>query len=138
MITNFKKNKSKNKFSVFLFRLGAGMVLCLALLLVFVDIRMYQKKRQFSAQLESLKAKVSELESKNNDLKEGISNADSEYYIAKVAREELDLQKPGEKVVSFISTQDEKQQNGNKKDNFLNHWLTWLSALFSNNHSTAD
>ena len=130
MITNFKKNKSKNKFPVFLFRLGAIAVLFLALLLVFADIKIYQKKRQFNSQIESLKGKVNELESKNKDLKQGISNADSEYYIEKVAREELDLQKPGERVVSFIGVEDQKQQNSNKKDSFLNNWLGWLGGIF--------
>ncbi len=130
MIANFRKNKSKNTFSYFIFKIGAVLILLLALLLVFVDFKILQKKKQFNEQVESLQKKIMELENSNANLEESISNSDNDVHIEKVAREELDLQKPGEKVVSFIMPQNQNQNNNLETKNILQIWLRWLSGIF--------
>ncbi|MEK7664455.1 MAG: septum formation initiator family protein [Patescibacteria group bacterium] len=131
MITNFRKNKSKNLFHQVLFKFGGILILIIALLLIIADVKIYQKKKQLNYQIESLKNKIQDLKSRNSSLKEGILNADKEQYIEKIAREELNLQKPGEKVISFVATESKPDQNSGEKKGILEVWLGWLSRLFS-------
>lgn len=52
-----------------------------------------------SAKIESLKKEIQQREEKNSQLKLGTSQSQSQDYLEKVARENLDLKKPGEEVV---------------------------------------
>lgn len=131
MVTDFKKNKNKKPLSKLLLMLGAIAVVCIAVLLVIADVRIYQERQKFISQVESLKNKIQGLENKNSSLKQGIANADNSQYMEKVAREELDLQKPGEKVVSFVVTQKEPSQNGSEQKNFFQAWQANLSNFWN-------
>lgn len=131
MAHSFKKNKGDSVFYKLLFKFGAVLIIIVAIFLVIADARVYRKKQQLNLQIESLKNKIQDLEDKNNNFKQGISNADSNQYMEKVAREELDLQKPGEKVVSFVVTQKEPSQNSNEQKNFLQVWLANVNNFWN-------
>ena len=77
-----------------------------------------------------LKNKIQELEDRKVSLKKGIENSNNQDYIEKVAREELDLQKPGESVVSFIRP-DDNGKNQNQNDDWLagvgNLWDSFIN-----------
>ena len=98
--------------------------------LVIADIRIYQKRKKLISQVEILKNKIQDIKDKNNTLKEGISESNNNQYIEKIAREELDLQKPGEKVFSFIKESNGQQQNNETRKNILEVWLDWIVGFF--------
>ena len=128
MITNFKKNRKKNPLGPIFFKIGGILILIIIVLLIVADIKVYRKKQQLVSQVENLKNKMQDLESKNSDLRQGILKAGDEKYIEKVAREELDLQKPGEKVISFIETKNQQPKNEIRQKSNWQIWLGWLSS----------
>ncbi|MBM3206107.1 MAG: septum formation initiator family protein [Candidatus Staskawiczbacteria bacterium] len=130
IITKFKKNKSKKNLSYFLFKMGGVFIVLIFLALVFVDINVYYKKNQFNRQVNSLEKKMKDLEEKNEKLREGISNEDNEHYIERVAREEMDLQLPGEKVVSFIDVKEDPKEELPDDDYLISFWLSWIGGFF--------
>lgn len=100
------------------------------LVLVVANIKIYQKKEKLIAQIENLKNKIESIKNENEGLRQGILDTNKEEYIEKVAREQLDLQKPGEKVVSFIKEDEKPEQSRQPAKNFLQIWLGWLSSIF--------
>lgn len=130
MVSDFKKNKNKNAFSSILFKLGAVLILIVAVLLVIADIKVYQKKKQLNAQIENLENKIAELKKENENLEKSISNIDDKNNIEKIAREELNLQKPGESVISFVTAETEQTNESTSQKNFFQNWLAWIGGIF--------
>ena len=128
MITDSGK-KRKRDFSgtSFLLKLAAIVFLFVAVALIFVDFKIYQKKRQLTSQVNLYKQQIEEIKKKNELLQESITKADDAGYIEKIAREELDMQKEGEKVVSFVMPKKESEEE-QKTENFLsaNFWFGWI------------
>ena len=109
--------------------LGLAVILGICGVLVFANARMHKKRAELATQVASLENKIQDMQNKNDELKKGIAKSADEQYIEKVAREELDLQKPGEKVYSFIMPEKSEENADQSKKNFLQNWLGWLSNL---------
>src|SRR3990167_4983607 len=125
MIASFKK---KRKFhdspdSFFSSPLVKIFFLIIIVFLIFADVRVYKDRKKFNLQIDNLKEKTQALQKKNNTLEQGIARADDKDYIEKIAREELDLQIPDEKVIAFIMPK-EQQEEINASSNILN-LKTW-------------
>ena len=130
MIADFKK-KQNSLQGRFLLLLGGVIVLLIIILLIIANIKIYQKRRQLISRIQTLENKIQEVKEKNYDLKEGISNSDNDEYTERVAREELDLQKPGEKVFSFINEKESnKEENNTNKNNILKVWFKTIIGWF--------
>lgn len=129
MITDFgkkqKRGYKKNDFMVFAVFVAVLGILCS---LVYANIKIYKKRQFLSLQLENLKNQIENLKKNNRNLEEGISKSQDREYIEKIAREQLDLQKSDERVVSFImpKSQEEKSQAQNQQNN----WLGWLGNFW--------
>ena len=109
--------------------LGGIVILGAIVMLIVANAKMYHREKVLLSQEESLKNKIKETQDKNASLKENIAKQNDSQYIEKVAREELDLQKNGETVVSFVAqTPAPKQENTQK--NFLQIWLGYVSNWF--------
>ncbi len=123
-----KKQKRRFLKRNFYFTAGGILFLAISALLIFADIKIYKEKQRLNAQLEGYKKQIQEIESRNKVLKEGITEANNDNYIEKVAREELDLQKQGEKVVTFVMPPQQPKEE-KKQQNFIDIgvWLGWLS-----------
>ncbi len=132
MSADFKKKQKANIPKKIAFIFCGFLILFAIVFLVSANIRTYQKKKELNAQMESLKNKIAEIKNKNDSLQQGISQSSDQKYIEKVAREELDLQKPGEKVVSFITPVSQTQNNNPTPKSFLQNWPAWVSKLFNN------
>ena len=130
MVADFKKKKN-TLFRKILLIGGLILTLLVFISLVFADINVYNKRKKLDSQIENLKNKIQDIESENKNLKENISKTNDEKYIEKIAREELDLQKPGEKVFSFVKDSSQPQQNNQNQKNFFQQWLDWLKGLFT-------
>ncbi len=129
MASNFKGKQKKNPLRSFLLLLGGIVILGAIVMLIVANAKMYHREKVLLSQEESLKNKIKETQDKNASLKENIAKQNDSQYIEKVAREELDLQKNGETVVSFVAqTPAPKQENTQK--NFLQIWLGYVSNWF--------
>ena len=129
MLSRFKKKKQKHPHAIVPIVLGGICLLLVAGVLVVANLRMYQKKRELDYQIKSLENKIQGMRQKNTQLEQGIAKSDDEQYIEKVAREELDLQKPGEQVVSFVQTGVEVEAAG-AQQTFWQAWMGWASGMF--------
>ena len=69
--------------------------------LVFNNFKLNQKRQNFNALLNQLKAQIRELEEKKQSLEAEINQSQQEDYLEKKAREDLNLRKWGEQVVAF-------------------------------------
>jgi len=131
MPTDFKKKQKSNPSKKIAIIFFGFLILAVAIFLVVANVKTYKKKKELNAQIESLQSKIAEMKTKNENLQQGISNADDPKYIEKVAREELDLQKPGENVVSFVMPENQDQSPAPAPKSFWQNWLGWISGLFS-------
>ena len=112
------------------------MVFAVCLILIFVDVKISQKKKEFVLQVQAYQEKIREAEQKNKDLEKGIASINDANYIEKVAREELGMQKKDEKVISFVLPAEKTKEAPDKIQNFfsakiLTGWLLekwqWLT-----------
>lgn len=128
MRLNFKKNKKSSLVSSLLFRAGAIAVLAVVVWLVITDVKIYFRKKQLGLQIQNMQHKIEGAKKENEDLRHGIANKDNPAYVEEVAREELDLQKPGEKVVSFVM-QENQAETPDQQNAWP--WLGWMGQWFS-------
>lgn len=126
MLANFKKNQKKNTGKRFLTYLGAFFAFFILVILIINNIKIYHKRQEFLAQVESLKTQIKNIEEKNSNIKQATSKTNDSAYIEKVAREELDLQKPGEKAVSFVMPEGKPTNDENQPKNNLRAWFKAL------------
>ena len=133
MLSNFNK-KQKGEFwnKDFLWKVVGFLLLGISVWFVFKDIKMYFEKKDFSAQLKSYERQIAEIKKNNETLKERIENSDNPDYIEKVARDEVNLQKPGEKVVSFVESEEKENmiEEPQKSENWLvSLWNEFISIF---------
>ncbi|GBF32148.1 cell division protein DivIC [Desulfocucumis palustris] len=80
----------------------------------------FNKLYAMQQDVEKIQVQVKDLEKKNNELKQQLKMAQSDAYVEKVAREELNLAKPGESriipVQSNKKTDDQKTKTGTTGD----------------------
>ncbi len=126
---DFQK-KTKNPYRRFFINLGALAIVGILITLVVADVKVYQKHKELDTQVLGLKQKVENLKQQNAQLKEGMARQDDPAYIEKVAREELDLQLSGEKVISFVQASNQKAVTPATKPNVLQLWLGWIGGWF--------
>ena len=100
--------------------------------MVIKDLGVYQKKDKLDSEVADLKAQIQQVQKSNEELRKGISESASQDYLEKVAREQLDLQKSGEKVVSFVVSQTKSPEENTKSKNIWSaeFWLGWMSGAW--------
>ena len=129
MVAYFQKKQKGASHNVIIF-LGGIFIICIVIILVIADIKMYQKRAMLNSRIENLQHSIANMENKNTTLQESILKVDDTAYTEKIAREELDLQQPGEKVFSFIKTPNTEQPN-NQTGNVWQGWLYKIKGWFS-------
>ena len=129
MIAKFKKNKKiksiKGKvFSVFLI----ALVLFIIGFIVITNWKINKRRNELTDKISLLKQEVQKLEEKNKELKEKKLDSESEDYLEKVARDQLDLKKPGEEVIvvqkepAFTKSSSELKKEKSWWDRFKSIW----------------
>ena len=98
-------------------------LILLALILIFFTVflaisnfKINQKKTELDSELQSLENKAKELEQKKNLLESQISQSQNQEYLEEVAREQLNLQKEGEKVVAFPISENQEETKETKPE----------------------
>lgn len=140
MVSKFRKIKKINPregifFSIILALLFLGVIV----FLVVTNLQIEKRRDKLQAWTESLKKEIQILEEKNEKLKTQISEAGTQDFLERVAREELNLKSPGEEVV-VISKEEEKKSNNEeqnsppaqekKKPWDPRAWWEWIKSKF--------
>jgi cell division protein FtsB len=134
MVSDFNKKRnrefSKNQF---LFQLGVVLFLAVAVVLVIVNVKIYNRKKDLQAQVAFYESQVAEIETNIQSLKKDIDNSDNPDYLEKIAYEQLGKQKPGEQSIIFIEP-EEKIEEKIEETIFLPAWISgvfnWIKEKF--------
>jgi cell division protein FtsB len=121
-----KKQKGLASLKEFFIKTAAVFIIFVFAVLIVADIKIYQKRKGLEAEVAKYEQQINEIKNKNKDLEERIANADNSDYIEKVAREEQDMQKPGEKVVSFVMPEEKKQEETVENIWDVKNWFGWI------------
>jgi len=87
-----------------------------------------QRREELSARIATLKQEVALLEQKNQEIKERISQSESEEYLEEVARDQLGLKASGEEVVvvkkesSFAEASEDEEEEKSWWEKFKSIW----------------
>ena len=125
MIVKFKR-KGKESFwqTIFFSTLIGILVLTVIGFLVYENFKVNQRRSKLISRIETLGIEIQELENKKEFFKSGISQVEMEEYVERIAREELNLQKKGEKVVGFILPEEEIKEK--TAESFWKKWWEWV------------
>ena len=110
-----------------LFKTGGIVLLVIVFLLIVADVKIYQKKRQLVSKINSYQGQIEGLKNSNQNLQEEIANSDNPDYLEKLAYEQLNEQRPGEKEVIFIMPEGQTEQTTELKSQW-NKFAGWLSS----------
>ena len=120
-----KKQKKKKSFQeIFLSVLFVFFTLAIIGLLAVSNFKIRERRKELLSQIETLEKEIQNAEKKNQELKAGISESQTEDYLEKEAREKLGLKKPGEEVVAIKKIQSEEKQKEQKEEKSL--WQKFL------------
>jgi len=123
-----KRRKKKKSFQeIFLSVLFVFFTLAIIGLLAVSNFKIRERRKELLAQIETLEKEIQNAEKKNQELKAGISESQTEDYLEKEAREKLGLKKPGEEVVAIKKIQSEEKQKEQKEEKSL--WQKILEFL---------
>jgi cell division protein FtsB len=126
-----KKQKSENYLKEFFIKVLAIFIIFVLIFLVIVDVKIYKKRKKLEEEVVKYEKQIQEIKEKNKNLEERITNSDNLDYIEKVAREEQDMQKPGEKVISFVMPKEESQKESYENVWNVKNWLGWISNFWN-------
>jgi len=117
-------NINKKKVSIFFWS-----VFCIwfVFFLLYSNAKIFQKRTDLGNELEKLDTSVETLTKEKDLLKFRLGETYSSEYLERVAREDLGMQKPGEKVV-VIKKSSSVEESG-KEDNVLQNILNWFNSL---------
>ena len=120
-----KRRKKKKSFQeIFLSVLFVFFTLAIIGLLAVSNFKIRERRKELLSQIETLEKEIQNAEKKNQELKAGISESQTEDYLEKEAREKLGLKKPGEEVVAIKKIQSEEKQKEQKEEKSL--WQKFL------------
>jgi len=115
---------NKKKISIFFWIVFCVWFVCF---LVYSNAKIFQKRTDLGKDLERLDTSVETLTEEKDLLKFRLGETYSQEYLEKVAREDLGMQKPGEKVV-VIKKSNPGEESG-KEDSVLQNILNWFNSL---------
>lgn len=128
MVADFKEKRNRGfSWNKLLLQAAGILFLLTTLFLILSDYRIYQKKKDLAWQVDSYQKQIEAIKKSSQDLKNKIANSDNIDYLEKLAYEQLDRQKPGEKQVIFI-TPPKKPVEAPQPQNF---WTSWLAGAWN-------
>ena len=129
MIQGKSDGVKSNLLIVRILRLGLQVM---GIYIVFILMTGLLKTREAGQRMAKAEAEVSREEEKNLELELTVREATSEAYVERIARDELNMQKPNEMMVVFPDVQKEEQSQGKKseeKTKIEPNWQKWWELL---------
>lgn len=126
MVTK-KLKKEKSWQRVLLYPIFAIFILGTISLLIISNWRTYQRKAELAARTENLKAEIEILEKRKQELEASALQVGQEDYLEKVAREQLNLKKPGEEVVAVLAPEEKEKKEEIQEEKSL--WQIILEKI---------
>lgn len=117
MVTKRKKKRKQFKTILFYIFFGSGCLLIASFLFV-TNLNIHNKRQELSARIEILTTEVKRLEERNTSLKESAAYVETEDYLEEVARNQLDMKKPGEEVLVIQKEETEKKPEEEQKESW--------------------
>ena len=99
--------------------------LVIVVALIFIDLKIYQKKRQLIFQIGDYQKQIEEIKKSSQNLKDEIANSDNQEYLEKIAYEQLNEARPGETIYSFVMPEEKPKATAEAK----NFWALWIGQL---------
>lgn len=128
---NKKQNSRSLLLKNLLLKAGAFLVFAIFIILIIANIKIYQRRKSLQAEVLKYEQQIQQLKDRNKAIEEQLENSDNPDYIEKIAREEQDMQKPGESVVAFI-TPDQQNQTPKQENSYVeNKWLSWTASFWN-------
>lgn len=101
------------------------------LLIIFPLARTYTQRRLVEKEIEDVKKEISNFESTNQELKDMITYLESDQSLEEQARLNLNLKKPGEKVIVIEPTKNaSSSEDINKTTTPESNFLKWWRYFF--------
>jgi cell division protein FtsL len=96
--------------------------------LLYSNVKMFQKRTELNKELQKIDSDVESLTKEKDLLKFRVGETSSKEYLEKVAREDLGMQKPGEKVV-IIKKSDLVNEIGKENISILQKISNWFNSI---------
>jgi cell division protein FtsB len=122
-----RRKKKKSIQGIFFLILVIFFVVSITALLLVSNFKIREKRKELLSQIETVKKEIQNLEKKNQEMKAGISESQTQDYLEKEAREKLGLKKAGEEVVAIKKIQTEEKPTEQKEEKSL--WQKFLEFL---------
>ena len=119
----FKNFKAETKKNLIFKILILAILFFLAFLVGRGNFKIAQKREIAKERLISLKEELAELSKKRAELQSKISQSETPEYLERVAREELNLKKIGEKIVAFPILKEKEEEERNQEKNLWQKFL---------------
>lgn len=120
-----KKKKIKNLIS-------STIILLLVVFFVgfffFTNWKIYARRAELQATVSELEKEVKVMEEKNEELRERKEKRESSEYIEEVAREQLELKKPGEEV--FVVQKEPAEDTSTNQENQEKSWWDKIKSIW--------
>ncbi len=101
------------------------------LLIIFPLARTYTQKRLVEKEIQGVQKEISDFESTNQELKDMITYLESDQSLEEQARLNLNLKKPGEKVIVIEPAKDASRATSlNKTTTLESNFLKWWNYFF--------
>lgn len=128
MISKSRRFK-KSSYQTMFFSILIGSLLVLVIgFLIFSNLKISQRRADLTARIGDLKKEIQILEKKNQELRAGITQTESESYWEGRIREQ-GYKKPGEEQVVVLAS--EEGEVGEKEENISwnpRSWLEWIKS----------
>jgi cell division protein DivIC len=127
MLTRKRKKRKGFNFRRFFYILTFCVVF---LFLLYSSINLLIKRQAFQKEINALLAEQEELLKKRESLKFSLGETYSETYLEKIAREDLNLKKPGERIY-VIKKEGEPLQETESSEETAETFLDKLKSFFN-------
>lgn len=129
MISKLRRIRKGNSYQTIFFSILIGSLLVLAIgFLIFSNLTINQRRAELTAKIEDFKKEIQFLEKKNQELRAGIAQTESESYWEERIREQ-GYKKPGEEQVVVLPG-EEGEVKKEEESSFWNpqSWWEWIKS----------
>jgi cell division protein FtsB len=114
----------QSRFATLLLLAGLGLV-------GFMTVKIFLQKMQVDKQIAKLQARADDIKGQNEQLSDLVNYLNTPQYQEKAAREQLNLQKPGEHVVALPQTSDATVASAVTSEPSASNTQKWYDYFFA-------